>query len=282
MEQDGLILSVHIPKTGGTSFRTVLKNVYGSGYLEDYEWLEQRPEWMKTRFAGMSGEDIRNALSGIRCIHGHYAPQKYTLLREVPGVDVRFVTWLRDPVERAVSMYHYMRTLNTPRAQQDDVRFVTWLRNPVERAVSMYHYMRTLNTPRAQQEPWEREAKALDILTYFRTTPFGWDAQSRLLGDLSIDQFSFVGITERYQESMAMFLRSFVSPDKTVEIPHELKNPGRAGRWYEIDDELRDLLVRQNQVDYALYRAGCAMFERSQLGSQPASGEVAARSLGET
>lgn len=231
MEQDGLILSVHIPKTGGTSFRTVLKNVYGSGYLEDYEWLEQRPEWMKTRFAGMSGEDIRNALSGIRCIHGHYAPQKYTLLREVPGVDVRFVTWLRDPVERAVSMYHYMRTLNTPRAQQ---------------------------------EPWEREAKALDILTYFRTTPFGWDAQSRLLGDLSIDQFSFVGITERYQESMAMFLRSFVSPDKTVEIPHELKNPGRAGRWYEIDDELRDLLVRQNQVDYALYRAGCAMFERSQ------------------
>ena len=89
---EGLILSVHVPKTAGSTFRFLLERLYGPGLALDY---------------GVYGDPV-GSLDGVRVIHGHFPVRRY--LERYPGA--RVVTWLRDPVDRIASYYGY------------------WLRNP--------------------------------------------------------------------------------------------------------------------------------------------------------
>jgi SAM-dependent methyltransferase len=87
------LISVHIPKTAGTSFGTFLENLYGKTFRPMYK----PEEW------GSDNYDLASlALEpGIRCLHGHFQATAYDKhLR-----DSMKVIWLRDPVERIVSSY---------------------------------------------------------------------------------------------------------------------------------------------------------------------------------
>src|SRR5205823_1717816 len=83
----------HLPKTGGTAFRTVLEELFGPENVTPH--LEGRSEiWAVQRF------------SGARLISGHF-------LSLLPGQDRLFgrirVTLLRHPIDRAISEYFYWR-----------------------------------------------------------------------------------------------------------------------------------------------------------------------------
>ena len=87
------IVSVHIPKTAGSSFRAMLEAAYGDRLSKDYRRY-------RNRFAEDPGarEKISSPYSAI---HGHFAASKYLDLCP----DAFFVTWLRHPVARLVSSY---------------------------------------------------------------------------------------------------------------------------------------------------------------------------------
>jgi hypothetical protein len=96
-----LIVSVHVPKTGGVSFREVLAELAGGHMVQDYadRPLAPRSRWRAWR------ERLRRAElpAGTRVVHGHFVASKYW--RSYP--EARFVTWFRDPVERLASHYFY-------------------------------------------------------------------------------------------------------------------------------------------------------------------------------
>jgi hypothetical protein len=98
-----LIVSVHIPKTGGVSFREALAEVAGGRLVQDYadQPLAPRPWWRRLR------ERLRKVElpPGTRVVHGHFAAAKYW--RVYP--EARYVAWFREPIERLVSHYHYWR-----------------------------------------------------------------------------------------------------------------------------------------------------------------------------
>lgn len=84
-----MLVSVHIPKTGGTSLLHILKRKFGKRLLLDYPDVEA-PKRGKFR-SFLRGSPL--------AVHGHIPASKY---------DGRRITFLRDPVERRISAYHYI------------------------------------------------------------------------------------------------------------------------------------------------------------------------------
>ena len=112
-----MIISMHAPKSGGTSFKTILNQHFGKSLLEDYS---DKPINQSTEKRNQDAEKHNSSLNflkkatyklkGIQCIHGHFLPYKYHKFKT--DKNVYFVTWLRDPVERLISHYYHWHRVN--------------------------------------------------------------------------------------------------------------------------------------------------------------------------
>src|SRR5882757_7421029 len=91
-----MLISVHIPKCAGTSFRHILHTLYGDNLWSNYGHIF-------TRAQAQPGQ----VPAGTACIHGHFLADAFDDL--FPRR--RLMTWVRHPVERVVSnYYHFLRS----------------------------------------------------------------------------------------------------------------------------------------------------------------------------
>lgn len=97
------LVSLHIPKTAGTSFRNILKDVYGD---EKVIRLDIALKHGKLKINQKQFEN-KSLDKNWKVIHGHFSPSllvsKFVIHDEIP-----YITWLRDPVERVISNYYYL------------------------------------------------------------------------------------------------------------------------------------------------------------------------------
>jgi hypothetical protein len=100
-----VVISVHIPKCAGTSFRHVLQRLYGERLWLNYE-------------ACFSREQARHAAvpENVACIHGHFLADTFNDRIAAR----RLITWVRHPVERLVSNYYHF--LRSPDLRDDSCR----------------------------------------------------------------------------------------------------------------------------------------------------------------
>ncbi|MEM9221851.1 MAG: hypothetical protein AAGB11_05560 [Pseudomonadota bacterium] len=101
-----LFLSIHIPKTAGSSMLAALRARYGDGLALYYGATDQRthpaircPQDEITERHITALED-----DGIQVVHGHMRPK--FLLEAVPD-PARYWIWLREPIAHALSFYHF-------------------------------------------------------------------------------------------------------------------------------------------------------------------------------
>lgn len=223
-EQDAsprLLVSVHMPKTAGTSFAAALQARFGAGYQPDYADLPmQAPRWRRQSDALLRSHDTCRALcaESVQCIHGHFLPAKYVPLAQ--WRQVGFVTWLRDPVERVVSHYHFWRR------DYDGSDAAQPLRN------------------RMLAEDWSLERFALgpELRNVYR----------QYLWQFDVSRFAFIGVTERYAQDLALFAERFL--DGQAVLQTALANPDRGGEVYGIPARLRERIEAHHAADMALYR----------------------------
>jgi hypothetical protein len=215
-----LVVSVHLPKTAGTSFGAALKQAYGPGYLEDYADLPmQHAAWKRQWRALWSALRRAPGLPApVRCVHGHFLPMKYRPLAS--RQEVLYITWLRDPVERLASHYHYWRR------DYDGSDPAQPLRN------------------RMLREDWSFERFALG--------PELRDVYSRYLWHFDPRRFDFIGITEHYERDLTRFASGHL--DRGFRVETALVNPERGEGGYDTPAGLRRRIEAHHARDVALYR----------------------------
>jgi hypothetical protein len=91
-----MLISIHVPKCAGTSFRQVLGTLFGAQVWFNYGTIftreQAKPELVPP---------------GVRIIHGHFLADAFDGV--IPRR--RLLTWVRHPVERVVSNYqHFLRS----------------------------------------------------------------------------------------------------------------------------------------------------------------------------
>jgi hypothetical protein len=96
---NGTAFFLHIPRTAGTTLNTVLRNNFAPAeIIEVYDQADYAAH------ARHSAEELR----GVRLIQGHLLLQCYDPPR-MYGAPVQVFTFLRDPIERLVSEYAFLR-----------------------------------------------------------------------------------------------------------------------------------------------------------------------------
>jgi hypothetical protein len=103
-----LVVSIHIPKTGGGSFRAVLEAYADGHFRRDYTDRPLAPASVRHRLRLATSRP--HLEQGTRVVHGHFIATKYW--RRYP--DARYAAWFRDPVERLASHYYFWKRSPDP------------------------------------------------------------------------------------------------------------------------------------------------------------------------
>lgn len=94
------LIFVHLPKAAGSSLSKVLESNYG----ESLYWINKLKEKKRINH----GKKFKVLERGVRAMYGHiYAHPNLPALYP----NAKFITWLRDPLERAISLYHFWEVL---------------------------------------------------------------------------------------------------------------------------------------------------------------------------
>ena len=234
-----MLISVHLPKTAGTSFEHSLRRHFGAQLQRRYadKPLHHHPLRRNLRAAreGLCGRHREEASPA--CVHGHFLPLSYRHLAR--RADVRFVTWLREPIDRLLSHYHYWR-----RAADSDAQDTL--------QDQMQHNLQR----RMREENWsfEQFAQRRELRNVYRAFLWGFP----------VERFDFIGITEHYASDLREFGQLFL--DRDLRPAEENRNPahraGAAGEGYSIDRGLRERLERVHARDLSLYRFALELRER--------------------
>jgi hypothetical protein len=217
-----MLISLHLPKTAGSSFLTALKEIYGSSLLSDFADLPINTPAFKRNKDAL----LKCILNGIQppnefeCIHGHFLPLKYLLCR-----DAKFVTWMRDPVERLASHYFY------------------WLRNYNPQNAPPLH-------KKVIEENWSLE--------HFCLCPELKNLYHQFLWGFPVKRFDFVGITEFYESETEYFSRQFLGGVELNVHRNNINSAMKATTYIE-DKRLRDKVIQHHSKDISLYERALAM-----------------------
>jgi hypothetical protein len=239
-----LIAFVHIPKTAGATARNMLAAAYSRAALHDAGNYLTSPERTVTKLKRHAGKWEDWLRKGGRVTAGHVP---YWLFREYLPEDTRYMTFLRDPIDRVLS--HYYRHIHGPQ---------------LSRAERMARQRRGRNTAGSVTEALtemqlpELNNLATRFLCGEARLPRSLPASAVDDAKANLRQFAFVGLQERFEESIVL-LQRMLGLDLIPYVSRHT-NVGRPS-LDEIPDADRVLIAHHNELDAELYAFAQEMFE---------------------
>jgi hypothetical protein len=248
-QAEGVIAFVHIPKTAGgtvTSLFAAAYSVRGIGKTGNYVRSAEKTE---RKLIKKTGADwwARWREAGGRVTIGH---TPYGALRDHLPPDTRYMTFLRDPVDRVLSHYwRHIHRRDPRRAGRGKERAGNIPKSDsleeamVEMRLPQLNNLATRFLCGAPSPMDELPASALE------------DAKGNLRG------FAFLGIQERFAESIVLLQRTLglgLVPRESYQNRHVSRTRPSVD---EIPDEQRALIEDYNRLDVELYSFGAELFE---------------------
>ena len=235
-ESAPLVAFVHIPKTGGSTLTSMFIRAYSKAGLHDAGNC-----FRGEQHGGKQEEKIARAGSANASVTAGHAT--YGMYRKHLPPDTRYVTFLREPVARVVShWYRHRRRTGTPRDYDRPVVTDT-IEEALEIGMVEVDNLATRLLCGAESPYADLPPNALD------------DAKANLRS------FAFVGIQERFDESVALLQRTLGIGPVAYGEPQRVSRR-RAGRLELTEDQLA-LIAAHNQLDVELYEFGKGLFERA-------------------
>lgn len=213
-----MIISLHLPKTAGSSFAKSLEGHFENKLLKDYKDLPLNTVEYKRNKDALEAS-IYNAESakftGVECIHGHFLPLKYLLLNV-----------------------------------QQELTFITWMRNPVERVLSHYYFWKRTYNPSSSPKLHRRVIEEEWTIEKFCLSKELRNLYKQFLWGFPLENFDFIGIVEFYNQDFKYFCRKYLN----VELEEQKENIGDSNtKKYQIDDEFYEKIKNFHKDDMVLY-----------------------------
>jgi hypothetical protein len=226
---DALYFS-HIPKTAGMTFRTIVEDQFHAD--------EICPATLNAQLAKLSPEALRH----YRLFRGHLGfIDLPSLLGEKQIINV---TVLREPVARVISHYEYIRRMpgDPHYAAVKDMTLEEFSQKltagKVGKNIQTYHVAKTLKFD-------------LDALTPLETLE---------TAKYSLDRFAFVGLVERFQDSL--FLLSYIFGWKPI-LNSRKENAAKSKKGLdELSASTIEVLQANTALDADLYSYAKEIFEQ--------------------
>lgn len=242
---------LHIPKTAGQTLSYSVLNQYFS----------EAEIFPAVHYSGFFGSDFRR-LADYRLFRGHFYHFFVRMLPQTPAI----ITFLRDPVERTISSYEYMRRETGHYLHADAMGYSSlseWLQH------SRFFYPNSMVTALAADlDPFSFVTRVrarlgpnadLDaaIVSHMYSRPPGRPELERAKERLA--SYEFVGLTERFGESVELLRHTFAWPASERHQDYNLA-AGRV-KLAELSPKTQELLRQTHELDWELYRFGEELFE---------------------
>lgn len=211
MTDRSLLVFIHINKTAGTTVRYVLRSSYGARHCDVEPW---HGAWEDPPFSTPDLRRVRRLYPRLASIAGHRVTGYADL--EEPGTELRFLTFLREPIALCASRFQYQLDY-----RKKERVFEEWIHND-----------------------WVRDAQ---------TQRLGGTTNVHDAIAVIDKKDVFVGTTERFDESMVL-LKALRVPD--LDIRYEKVNVAKSSEVAKRllgDPGTRRMIVDANQADLELY-----------------------------
>jgi hypothetical protein len=242
-----LIAFVHIPKTAGATVTSMFAAAYSrravhkaGNYLKNAKHAEEKV----SRPPG-AWEDWHRR--GGRLSVGHVP---YGSFRRHLPQSTRYMTFLREPVDRVLSHYYrHIHIRDTSRSGQPKQRAGARIK-----AASIEQAMVEMGMPQLNN------LSTRFLSGHEPTAELPESALEDAKGNLRT--FAFVGIQERFEESVVLLQHMLGLPA----VPYVDRHVSLAGTRPSVDEistEQRELIADRNRLDAELYRFGLSLFEEA-------------------
>jgi len=247
IEEQPVLIFVHLPKCGGTTLNRLLEWEYGlfDVFVVDgrfYRWSYNK--LIKTDMA---------KFSQMRVFRGHMPFGIHRLLDR----PVTYMTVVRDPIDRLISEYYYRKGRWQHQYEDHQMKRQT-----------LEEYITKNPQQNLQTKLLAGQVKNYDFLAE------RCDATTLEVAKENLERyFSLVGLTERFEQSLA--LAKLAYGWEIRRYTNFRVNPGRPSKD-KLSDAIKSLIAEHNHLDVELYKYSTNLFERAvETRKAEVEGEVA-------
>jgi hypothetical protein len=217
---DNIIIFVHIPKTGGTTLCSIIEKQYRD-YYDIAQLKIPLSQYLK-----------KNDTKRLEVIRGHFS---FGIHRLLPQDKHTYITILRDPIERVISAFYYIRR-SKPHKLHNIVKNITLY----EFVTNKRFDHQTLN----KQTHMLAGKKDADLQ----------EAKNNLK-----KYFSVVGITKRYEETLYVMGKKL---EWKIDNYKKRKVTQNRPTVEEIPKDVIKIIRNKNQKDMKLYQFANTLLDK--------------------